>query len=84
MNGKTQNGGGKMKDVRYMILKHETGLNRRGMRISKVNHTETPYFYNGDGFVMSRYKTLKAALKQWKSDNSKESDGQWTSVIPNL
>ena len=70
--------------TRHMILKHETKLNRRGLMVSKTDCKETPYFYHGGGFVMSRFKSLSQAMKQFNFDNSKDSDGRWTSIIPSI
>lgn len=72
-------------DRRCQIIEHITKYNRRGMRITKTDHPETPYFYHdNNGFVMERYKTKSAALRQWNYDNSKASDGRWANIIPGL
>ena len=71
--------------MRYSIIKRMKPSNKRGMLISKTNHSKTPYFYHSeDGFIMERYSTLKQALARWNFDNSKKADGQWASILPTL
>ncbi len=70
---------------RYEIKQRIIGFNRRGLAIALMLCKDKPYFYySNEGFVMNRFKTRTAALKAWNFDNSVESDGQWSSLIPGI